>query len=112
LSDTKLSELSLEERMAYYKQKYDKSGSSQGKTMAPKGAGHSEKKRDMAGSRKRGKRNQESAAEPKGNGSTPVPASGNSVQNQNTDQESVTSENVTKKGFLSRLTGIFRKKQE
>ena len=101
LGGAKLSELSLEERMAYYKQKYDKTGSSKGKntgdkkvhpkTAPQKEAGYSKKRKD--------KHNHEQAAE------NPAPP-------ETTARENSSPENAIQKGFFSRLLGIFRKKED
>ena len=82
LSDTKLSALPLEERMAYYRQKY----------------GQNEKKRTKAGSkRKHGQTAGKSAP------SAPI---------EKITPENDLSASVTKKGFFTRLLGIFKKKEE
>jgi ATP-dependent RNA helicase RhlB len=108
LSDAKLSELSQEERMAYYRQKYDKSGLSQVKTeqkkSAPKATAQKEtergeKRRGRAGNRKHGKRSREQ---------TPV----NPVPIQNAVQENVHSEDKAKEGLIKRFLGIFKKKED
>jgi len=83
--DVNLSELSLEERMAYYKRKYDKSGSSQ----AAKGGG---KPRDKTGKRNRHRGRDKQAA-----------------PDQSSSRETCPPETV-KKGLFSKLLGIFKKK--
>jgi len=98
LSDAKLSELSLEERMAYYRQKYDKSGLSKEKNTEQKEAGSSEKRPGKARNRKQGKRRNEQTA-------------GNSTPAQNTAQKEVNSEGPAKKGIFTRLMGIFKKSE-
>ena len=96
--NTKLSALSLEERMAYYKQKYDKSGgqpaprqeSGNGKKKQGRRPAHQQGKNHEKGSGQEIRKNEKSAA------STPV--------------ETTAAQTVPRKGILPRLLGIFRKK--
>ena len=96
-SAVKLSELSVEERMAYYKQKYDKSGSH------PAGGNRREKP---------GRRNQH-----KGRGRHPGGESAardsHQAQEKARPAQSETpapAQGSEKKGLLSKLFGVFRKK--
>jgi ATP-dependent RNA helicase RhlB len=147
--NVKLSELSLEERMAYYKQKYDKSGSTAQKESEPsaetsKGSDRRSAgsppvhRRDKDGSRKRDHtpaRDKTAAVEnrPKASGENAAAASEdrrrknrNRRRGRNRQAEAVkTATNpaaatpeksaaqethkTAKKGFLSRLIGIFKK---
>jgi ATP-dependent RNA helicase RhlB len=108
-SPVKLSELSLEERMAYYKQKYDKSESAK----AP---------RKDTGRRKRWERDSVPAAsgEAKGRNQKERHKKHDSKQEKSARQEisvnntgapdQAASQDTAKKGVLSRILGVFRKK--
>jgi len=107
LKDVRLSELSLEERMAYYRQKYDKSGPAQGeakntdqKEAAPN---RREKPKGRQNRRERfkGKRRDKPASAQFEKTESPAPAPAPlSAADQKTE----------KKGFISKMLGIFRKK--
>ncbi|MDR1802523.1 MAG: DEAD/DEAH box helicase [Treponema sp.] len=144
--NVKLSELSLEERMAYYKQKYDKSGASQNryadeeraapnerKSQSGKESGRGARRRDNEGSRKRDHAahvNKAAAGEGRSKAAeaNAAAASGqpgrknrNRRRGKGRQAEAVqTAANPTaaepgaaqepaKKGFFSRLLGIFKK---
>jgi len=92
--ETKLSELSLEERMAYYRQKYDKSPQEPQKQTGPKG---DRKKRD-------GKRSREKPRRDAGPRPAPVHSAESKTPVSNEAPE------AGKKGILSKLAGLFRKK--
>jgi ATP-dependent RNA helicase RhlB len=88
--DVRLSELSLEERMAYYKQKYDKTGAKSGNAAkSPRPARKSPRNR-----------RQEKTAPTKVDETTVTPPA----------PPAEAASTVEKKGLLSRLMGIFRKK--
>jgi ATP-dependent RNA helicase RhlB len=98
LDSAELSSLSLEERMAYYRQKYEKSA---GMQTPRKESEYPVQKREKTGGRKdryrkRDKRKQEPAAV---------------APNQNLTQETHSSENVEKKGIITKLLGFFRKEK-
>ena len=111
--NVKLSELSLEERMAYYKQKYDTSGPS-GPVQPKKNTGNG---RDKAGS---GPRNREQVRDkkperqnrqkPKSAGSEQSAGSSAAVSGQSAAQGERLPQEAAKKGVLSKLFGIFKKK--
>jgi len=104
--DTKLSELSLEDRMAYYKQKYDKSGSpspanketESGNAQAKKGKG---KDRETKFRRERSP-GKDHTLQGKGEKSKTTP------QKQEEDAQKA-GQSAPKKGLLSRILGIFRR---
>jgi ATP-dependent RNA helicase RhlB len=86
----RLSELSLEERMAYYKQKYDnseKSGVSSNAARPPRKQSHNRKQ-------EKPQHAEEAAVTPPAPPVEPVP------------------QNAEKKGFLSRVLGVFKKKEK
>ena len=92
-SAVNLSELSQEERMAYYKQKYDKSGNQQA-------AGGDGSRRD-----KTGRRNQH-----RGRNRQPGAESAGRTRSETSDTTKPADQGTTKKGLLSRLFDVFRKK--
>ena len=135
--DLKLSELSLEERMAYYKQKYDRSGGIQTRQNPPEPgksphrrdeAKHGERKRDRAGKPKekyKGRnREQEGQAPPSPEklerpNKRPRPekkkgtlSTGSNNSGSNTANPVQVDSTQPKKGVLSRLRGIFKKNKE
>jgi ATP-dependent RNA helicase RhlB len=87
----KLSELSLEERMAYYRQKYDKSVTAEGGLKKP------EYKKPKGTSQRKQKKHKQ--AKPQ-----------QSTEKPNVSQDAAASQNAPKKGILSRLFGAFKKK--
>ena len=124
-SNVKLSELSLEERMAYYKQKYDTSG---------KGASGQESRRDNEGNRRRDRapaRDKAPAGEnkPKAPEADAAAASGprknrnrrrgkkrqaeaaQAAANPTAAAEQNAAKEPAKKGFFSKLLGIFKKEK-
>jgi ATP-dependent RNA helicase RhlB len=88
--EVKLSQLSLEERMAYYKQKYDKSVKNDNAVQSSRSAGKSSHNRKQE--KPQPPKTEEAAVAP------PVPPVEAATQN------------AEKKGFLSRVLGILRKK--
>jgi ATP-dependent RNA helicase RhlB len=112
-SSVKLSALSFEERMAYYKQKYDKSASFRGKNTEQKKpahnvhksksqTGHSEKKRDRAGGRK--ERREHSVVRNEIPGKV-------SLKGGNAEAP-FSSGTALKKGILSKIFGFFAAKDK
>ena len=108
-SDVKLSELSFDERMNYYRQKYDKGDSGPSDTNrgdanrsdAPR-TGPSGKRRDRTGGRrersgKRGREERQARPDQPGEETAGTPAAAAEQQQP-------------KKGVLSKLLGVFRKK--
>ena len=103
----KLSELSLEERMAYYKQKYDTGGKTR------ENAGSKNKGREQTQNKKPEKRNKQRNRSPRPEQSAKSSAvvSGQiSVQETRPPQGDHVSQGAAKKGLFSKLTGIFKKK--
>jgi len=98
-----LSALSLDERMAYYRQKYDKSGASQGTQKAQKANTPQETKR--SGKRRDKKRKPRSAH---GEVQQASPQTETSAASSAPAQGQL----PAKKSVLSRLAGLFRKKGE
>jgi len=131
-SDTKLSELSLEERMAYYKQKYDRSGNIQmaqnpsepGKAPLRKDeTKHVERKRDRTGKHKdkyKGRNRElegQAPARPEKqqhHNKRPRPVKQNDTPSSGTSSVVPAQVNPAqpKKGVLSRLMGIFKSSKE
>jgi len=105
-SDVKLSELSLEERMAYYKEKYDKGGGTPG-------AGRGGQKREKTG----GKTQHKGQKQPRqGRSRSAAGADRSRADSRASPQKPAASpapaveQTAVKKGMLSRLLGIFKKK--
>jgi ATP-dependent RNA helicase RhlB len=116
----KLSKLPLEERMAYYRQKYDKGGSDRGggpeKTAAPGAAREAGgKKQDVpkeAGGPKPGKpRGRRRHRREREKPARHEPAAGNSAPaSRDTAPKARPPQETPKKGILSRILGVFGKK--
>jgi len=113
----KLSELSLEERMAYYRQKYDKGGapSEARQETGHGGQGHGGHKRDKTGGKNQRKgRGRETSAEADRSRTAKRGASPAQTKTSAPDQTVAQGnrppeEGPAKKGMLSRLLGIFKK---
>jgi ATP-dependent RNA helicase RhlB len=113
-----LSELSLEERMAYYRQKYDKSGASRGahkttqkaqKVFEQKEIKRSDKKRDKNLDKKRDKKQKQEAARSKAPEARPQTINTNAGAALSPGEAVL--EKGAKKSVLSMLTRLFRKKE-
>jgi hypothetical protein len=89
----------MEERMAYYKSKYNKSDSAENRREKPNG------KKRRRGRAKHGGSAQENLRE-KGN---PETGSQNEKSRVKTSPDSGSPSSEGKKGFLSRILGIFKK---
>jgi hypothetical protein len=121
LSETKLSELPLEERMAYYRQKYGNNEKKQGKAACRKqdSAATRDKTQIREGKdrnrksnkRESGQRRSASSDRKSASPSRHAQSAENSAVNQTAAQGNATSANETKKGFFTRLFGIFQKKE-
>jgi len=100
-SSPKLSQMSLEERMAYYRQKYDRSGTSKGilNDDSQKETGHGRKKRDKG-------RRQEPRTARKGKHGNERAEKKSFTVNTTAEQPSP-GEKTVKKGFLAKLLGFF-----
>ena len=125
LSDVKLSELSLEERMAYYRKKYDKSGMSDHKSAeqtkstpnSQKTKGHgNERKRDKGRPMGKDQGKQQQKHRPHGKTRRSSKAVNNidqkTLHETNLPQPQESAQENAKKGILSRLFGGFGKKKD
>ena len=97
-AEVKLSELSLEERMAYYKQKYD-NGGAENRRRPPKRKDDGQNKKQARGGNS-GKRKENSGGANTPPSAAPQPAAAAAP---------VPAASSPKKGLLSRLAGIFKK---
>ena len=115
-SDENLSALSLEERMAYYRQKYDKSGAAPAKGQPKKAslkntaqketdASRNDKAKSRRGRKKYEKPGIEKSAQTK-EAANPAPAAAAPT----TAQVSVPEIKTEKKGLFSKMLGLFKKK--